>query len=95
MWSDQRFKLENTNSKHEVLNLYNKKENFNQCRNCWARYLCELCIADTFLGEENFPFLDNCCIKKERFDLALEKILMRVENGDIDRIKNNFINYIV
>ncbi|WP_300410176.1 radical SAM protein [Lagierella sp.] len=95
LWSDHRFKLENISSEHEVLNLYNQKENFNQCRTCWARYLCELCIADTFLGEENFPFLDDCCVKKERFEITLEKILVRLENGDIDRIKSNFINYIV
>ena len=94
LWDDKRFKLDSIKSQNELLTLNNKKENFTQCKKCWARHLCELCVADTFLGDEDFPFLSEDCIKKDRFDIALEKILEKVVSGEIVNIKNNFINYL-
>lgn len=94
LWNDKRFKLKDIDSKNEILNLYNQKDNFSQCKSCFARYLCEMCVADTFLGKEDFPFLDDFCAKEWRFNLALERILLRVINDDIDKIKDNFIRYV-
>lgn len=94
LWDDKRFKLSSIKSQNEILDLNNKKDNFALCKKCWARYLCELCVVDTFLGDEAFPFLSEKCIKRDRFDIALEKILEKVVSGEIVDIKNNFINYL-
>lgn len=94
LWSDSRFSLNDIYSKNEILQLVNNKNNFTKCSSCWAKYLCELCVVDTFLGKEDFPFLKNVCEREKRFDYALEKILEKVVTGEINKIRDNFINYI-
>lgn len=95
LWSDERFKLNSIKSSNPVLDLLNNKDNYKRCHDCWAKYLCELCVKDTFLGNESFPFLQHRCEKELRFDLALEMILEKVVSGEIEDIKNNFVNYLI
>ncbi|MDO5047540.1 MAG: radical SAM protein [Anaerococcus sp.] len=94
LWKDNRFKLNNIESRNEILDTFNNKDNFKLCKNCWAKYICEMCIADTFLGKEEFPFLGNKCFKKNRYDLALEKVLETVADGRIKKIRDNFTKYL-
>lgn len=94
LWSDSRFKLEDF-STNEILNVCNDKNNFSQCSSCTFKYMCELCVADTILGNEEIPFINGICYKKKRYDLALDKVIETIENGDIVNIQKNFVNYIL
>ncbi|WP_243342747.1 hypothetical protein [Anaerococcus sp. AGMB09787] len=38
--------------------------------------------------------LKNVCEREKRFDYALEKVLEKIVTGEINKIRDNFINYI-
>lgn len=69
----------------------------NVCKNCWCRYLCNLCLADIIMGINDYPFNNDTCSIKPLYEYALKKIIVLMEENPL-KLKlliNNYINHFI
>lgn len=92
LWGREEYKLrgELVNS---VLEKNNKKENFEICKKCWAKYLCKDCTVEFTLGEIDFPINDGICKTQIMYEICLEEFIKFMNKNGIEKLVNQFNKY--
>lgn len=89
---------ENYYNKKDKVNLFNNKNKFESCRECWCRGMCMECVANFIDGyssiiNENGEFLS--CNKQELMEYCIYKIIKIAKHKEkLSKLVNNFERFI-
>ena len=89
-WGDEKYALQNKEETVFSVRENNSKENFDNCRECWAKYFCKICTAAVMQGTYALFSEDGTCVDLEIYEYVLQRIIAVREDGLLNELLNNF-----
>jgi len=84
-------KLSGKWSNNLEISKYNDKNNYEACKDCWAKNMCKLCIASIINRTETYPFSDGICADKRGYELALTCVIEYINANNHIQLAGNFV----
>lgn len=95
LWNDNKYRVGENEKTNVYLKEANIKETQNNCKYCWCKYICKVCIVSILQKENSFPFKDEKCAYREMYIIALEELIKYIQKGSLQNLINNFVEYFV
>lgn len=89
-WGDTKYALQNKDDIIPSVLENNTKENFDNCRECWAKYFCKICTAAVMQGTYALFAEDGKCIDQEIYEYVLRCLIKTKENGRLNELLDIF-----
>lgn len=95
-WGNESFICKDNEIIVDDVRLINIKDNHSECKSCWARFFCGVCIADIIEENLSMPYSNKSCERRNIYEYTINKIVDKIDinHKNLDILIKNFPNYI-